>query len=153
MRLRLANPNPNPNHGLGAAAAAACADAARELPAAWVEFELDHSTSEQTADDHADAGESTRGEQTTGEHAAAADAGAPTGETTPRGEAGGGEGGARRLRLRDPEGLLFSNDAISTVFARLDERLEARARADASGSDAGAIGRDARVTEKGEQWA
>ena len=142
-----------PRDGLGAAAAAACADAARELPAAWVEFELDHSTSEQTADDHADAGGSTGGEQTSGEHAAAADAGAPTGETTPRGEAGGGEGGARRLRLRDPEGLLFSNDAISTVFARLDERLEASARADASGSDAGAIGRDARVTEKGEQWA
>mmetsp|Transcript_45647 Transcript_45647/g.142823 ORF Transcript_45647/g.142823 Transcript_45647/m.142823 type:complete len:177 (-) Transcript_45647:78-608(-) len=30
----------------------------------------------------------------------------------------------RRFALRDPEGLLFSNDAISTVFARLDERLE-----------------------------
>lgn len=29
-----------------------------------------------------------------------------------------------RMRLRDPEGLLFSNEAIATVFARLDERLE-----------------------------
>ncbi|EOD18997.1 coproporphyrinogen III oxidase [Emiliania huxleyi CCMP1516] len=43
---------------------------------------------------------------------------------------GGGDSGAeaaprcRRFALRDPEGLLFSNDAISTVFARLDERLE-----------------------------
>ena len=30
------------------------------------------------------------------------------------------------LRLTDPEGLLFSNDAISTIFARLDERVEER---------------------------
>ena len=29
-----------------------------------------------------------------------------------------------RFALADPEGLLFSNDAISTTFARLDERLE-----------------------------
>ena len=28
--------------------------------------------------------------------------------------------------LTDPDGLLFSNEAISTVFARLDERLDAR---------------------------
>jgi len=28
------------------------------------------------------------------------------------------------VRLSDPEGLLFSNDAIATVFARLDERLD-----------------------------
>lgn len=40
----------------------------------------------------------------------------------------GGEDGAGGdvLRLSDPEGLLFSNDAISTCFARLEERLEAR---------------------------
>ena len=31
---------------------------------------------------------------------------------------------AQTLRLKNPEGLLFSNDAISTVFARLEERLE-----------------------------
>ena len=123
-----------PRDGLGAAAAAACADAARELPAAWIEFEVDHSTSEKAADAHV-AGESTSGEQTAGEQAAGGDARAPTGETVPRGEATSGEGAARRLRLRDPEGLLFSNDAISTVFARLDERLEARARADASGKE------------------
>ena len=30
------------------------------------------------------------------------------------------------LRLTDPEGLLFSNDAISTIFARIDERVEER---------------------------
>ena len=41
----------------------------------------------------------------------------------------GGEGSGKRrsskpFRLSDPEGLLFSNEAISTVFARLDERLE-----------------------------
>ena len=39
------------------------------------------------------------------------------------------EAEAPRLALADPEGLLFSNDAISTVFARLDERLEAQAHA------------------------
>ena len=27
------------------------------------------------------------------------------------------------LRLKGPEGFLFSNDAIATVFARLDEQL------------------------------
>ena len=30
------------------------------------------------------------------------------------------------LRLTDPEGLLFSNDAISTIFARIDERVGER---------------------------
>ena len=40
---------------------------------------------------------------------------------------GAADGGAQgdTLRLSDPEGLLFSNDAIATVFARLEERLEA----------------------------
>jgi putative oxygen-independent coproporphyrinogen III oxidase len=33
----------------------------------------------------------------------------------------------RRLALTDPEGFLFSNDAIATVFARLDDRLEEKA--------------------------
>ena len=32
--------------------------------------------------------------------------------------------GRDALRLSDPEGMLFSNDAIATVFARLDERLD-----------------------------
>ena len=34
------------------------------------------------------------------------------------------EGAASAFALSDPEGLLFSNEAIATVFARLDERLE-----------------------------
>ena len=41
------------------------------------------------------------------------------------GLAAAGTGGSV-LRLTDPEGLLFSNDAISTIFARLDERVEER---------------------------
>ena len=32
-------------------------------------------------------------------------------------------GAPARFALSEPEGLLFSNDAISTVFARLDEAL------------------------------
>ena len=34
------------------------------------------------------------------------------------------DGAPVAFALSDPEGLLFSNDAIATVFARLDERLE-----------------------------
>ena len=109
-----------PRDGLGAAAAAACADAARELPAAWVEFE---------------AADAERDDTLSGDNA--------TGDNATGGEAL--EGGARRLRLSDPEGLLFSNDAISTVFARLEERLEATARRDARASK--------KNTKKGEQWA
>ena len=33
-------------------------------------------------------------------------------------------GGGGRLRLSDPQGMLFSNEAISSIFAALDERLE-----------------------------
>jgi len=65
--------------------------------------------------------------------AAAADACADTAREVPAawlapprdGDAGDGDAGDV-LRLSDPEGLLFSNDAISTCFARLEERLEAR---------------------------
>ena len=40
------------------------------------------------------------------------------------------EGGAPgRFALSDPDGLLFSNEAISTVFARLDERVDKDAAA------------------------
>ena len=80
---------------LGEAAAAACRAAAKELPSEWVA------------------------------------------EAPYASEGGGGGGGAvkasgreasgrasGRFALADPEGLLFSNDAISTTFARLDERLE-----------------------------
>ena len=83
---------------LGEAAAAACRAAAKELPSEWV----------------AEAPYASEG-----------------------GGGGGGGGGAvkasgreasgrasGRFALADPEGLLFSNDAISTTFARLDERLE-----------------------------
>ena len=92
----------------------------RELPAAWVEFE---------------AADAERDDTLSGDNA--------TGDNATGGEAL--EGGARRLRLSDPEGLLFSNDAISTVFARLEERLEATARRDARASK--------KNTKKGEQWA
>ena len=131
-----------PRDGLGAAAAAACADAARELPAAWVEFDA----ADDVCDDNLTC-DSETGDNATGDHATG---GTATGDDT----AGGGavEGGARRLRLSDPEGLLFSNDAISTVFARLEERLEATARREAREArgtklDAG------KKTKKGEQWA
>ena len=131
-----------PRDGLGAAAAAACADAARELPAAWIEFDA----VDDVCDDNL-TGDSETGDNATGDH--------PTGGTATGDDAAGGralEGGARRLRLSDPEGLLFSNDAISTVFARLEERLEATARREAREArgtklDAG------KKTKKGEQWA
>ena len=48
-----------------------------------------------------------------------------------------GEGAEGRFALSDPDGLLFSNEAISTVFARLDERIEkAEAMAVATGGGA-----------------
>mmetsp|Transcript_13517 Transcript_13517/g.26327 ORF Transcript_13517/g.26327 Transcript_13517/m.26327 type:complete len:422 (+) Transcript_13517:94-1359(+) len=34
------------------------------------------------------------------------------------------KGETRQIRLSDPEGLLFSNDAIATFLARVDERVE-----------------------------
>ena len=40
----------------------------------------------------------------------------------------GPAGSGGRLVLTSPEGFLFSNEAISTVFARLDETWEARDR-------------------------
>ena len=131
-----------PRDGLGAAAAAACADAARELPAAWIEFDAVDGVCDDNLTGDSDTGDNATGGTATG--------GTATGDDA----AGGGalEGGARRLRLSDPEGLLFSNDAISTVFARLEERLEATARREAREArgtklDAG------KKTKKGEQWA
>ena len=131
-----------PRDGLGAAAAAACADAARELPAAWIEFDAVDGVCDGNLTGDSDTGDNATGGTATG--------GTATGDDA----AGGGalEGGARRLRLSDPEGLLFSNDAISTVFARLEERLEATARREAREArgtklDAG------KKTKKGEQWA
>ena len=131
-----------PRDGLGAAAAAACADAARELPAAWIEFDAVDGVCGDNLTGDSDTGDNATGGTATG--------GIATGDDA----AGGGalEGGARRLRLSDPEGLLFSNDAISTVFARLEERLEATARREAREArgtklDAG------KKTKKGEQWA
>ena len=135
-----------PRDGLGAAAAAACADAARELPAAWVEFEAAEAEPDATTATGGNApGENATGENATGENVAGENVAGENvaGERATASEAL--KGGARRLRLSDPEGLLFSNDAISTVFARLEERLEATARRDARAAK--------KSTKKGEQWA
>jgi hypothetical protein len=43
----------------------------------------------------------------------------------PRGWVAHSDAEPHRFALSDPDGLLFSNEAISTVFARLDERLDA----------------------------
>ena len=101
---------------LATAAAAACADAAAELPAEWI-----RSTS------HVDALRGAAGEL----KLSTVDRGSA--ETVATGEATG-TATLGHLALSDPDGLLFSNEAIATVFARLDERLEAQAGA--AGSDA-----------------
>ena len=44
--------------------------------------------------------------------------------TDGQGQADAAHGGGARFALSDPEGLLFSNEAISTVFAKLEEQLE-----------------------------
>ena len=87
---------------LGAVAAAACRDAAAELPPHWV-----------------------RGGG--GAPAVTGLAAGVPGEVA----ASVAESADATLALAEPEGFLFSNDAIATVFARLDERL-ARARTERS---------------------
>ena len=80
---------------LGAAAADAIREAAAELPREWVE-EVDEVEEDEDED----------------------------GDGKEAGEGSGKRRSSKPFRLSDPEGLLFSNEAISTVFARLDERLE-----------------------------
>ena len=89
---------------LGGAAVAACKAAAEELPSEWVAVAASASASGEEP-------------QASGE-AAQASSGA---EQEPREEAEARDEGG--FALADPEGLLFSNEAIATVFARLDEQL------------------------------
>lgn len=88
---------------LGGAAAAACEAAASELPSEWARL----------TPRLAPASAGSSGAASAGTSSGASSAGT-SGPASTEGEWSG-------MALLDPDGFLFSNDAIATVFARLDE--------------------------------
>lgn len=94
------------DRGLGAIAVDACIEAVNQLPSDWVALE---SVKEQVVASAAGA--------------PTAAAPMPNDEATPELMCAA-ELHAQRLRLKAPEGFLFSNEAISTIFARMDAAVE-----------------------------
>jgi len=97
--------------GLGAIAAAACLDAASELPSTWVSIDTVSKTGHLSESPDQDS------IRVDAHHEIKA-----TFDLRHQQKSFAGAG--QHMRLTQPEGFLFSNEAISTIFARIDDYVE-----------------------------
>lgn len=97
--------------GLGAIAAAACLDAASELPSTWVSIDTVSKTGHLSESPDQDS------IRVDARHEIKA-----TFDLRHQQKSFAGAG--QHMRLTQPEGFLFSNEAISTIFARIDDYAE-----------------------------
>lgn len=107
-----------PESDLGSAAAAACVEAARDLPDDWVSIEPISAPEGKTVGIEASSASSNGADLP----ALVSDSLDVNEQLVPsKGETPTAVGRGQRLRLTQPEGFLFSNEVISTIFARMDD--------------------------------